>query len=542
MWKSLWQKDTPLLGPPRTPSNAGRRRQLVIAGAASVVVVLLCVGVAEYFTCFSGMCKLYATNEATTKAVTDYDIDFQMFANPGRGFYKHFGTYTPDYTPLDATTLTSIRTDQKFTIILRLIYLNAFAGNITVSSPISDAVLQNIKDDFATLRKVGMKAVLRFAYAKPEIPHDHLGEYGDSDLGTCKMHIDQLSPILKENSDIIAILQFGFIGQWGEGSYTDYFGLYPTDSDWDLRHQLLSYLLAATDSQKTKIQVRTPQYKLKTIGDAAITKQECDTQADNCRVGFHNDCFLSSDSDWGTWKNKDVEYPYVKQQSQYIPSGGEVCHRDPPRSQCGVAQEEMAMFHYTYLNRDYNVEVLNDWINVGKCFDKVAARLGYYFYMTKAAVETAWKGDQTYQVGASFVNAGYSAPLAGYKLHVVFRQEQQSGGLRKAFVADLSSMDGMYSREWMPDTTVNVAATFNPNSDMTDGKYGVYVWLVDESASLKYVPQFSVEFDTSKISSAATWDAAVGMNKIGVLDFTSGSTAGSGGVDLVYDATLSAVV
>jgi hypothetical protein len=37
-------------------------------------------------------------------------------------------------------------------------------------------------------------------------------------------HITQLAPVFKKNADVIAVLQEGFIGIWGENYYTDYFG------------------------------------------------------------------------------------------------------------------------------------------------------------------------------------------------------------------------------------------------------------------------------------------------------------------------------
>ena len=37
-------------------------------------------------------------------------------------------------------------------------------------------------------------------------------------------HIDQLSPILGRNADVILAVQHGLIGTWGGGYYTDHFG------------------------------------------------------------------------------------------------------------------------------------------------------------------------------------------------------------------------------------------------------------------------------------------------------------------------------
>ena len=42
----------------------------------------------------------------------------------------------------------------------------------------------------------------------------------DAPLSVILQHLDQLKPILQENKDVIAVLQAGFIGSWGEWYYT----------------------------------------------------------------------------------------------------------------------------------------------------------------------------------------------------------------------------------------------------------------------------------------------------------------------------------
>ena len=67
------------------------------------------------------------------------------------------------------------------------------------------------------------------------------------------------------------------------------------------------------------------------------------------RTGHHNDCFLASDTDYGTYNapysstNTD-EYEYLAQETKYTSMGGKTCNLNPPRSSCDKAKEELELF------------------------------------------------------------------------------------------------------------------------------------------------------------------------------------------------------
>ena len=75
--------------------------------------------------------------------------------------------------------------------------------------------LTKLNTGFANLRKQGLKAVVRFAYNYPETESDYLNAQ-DATLSRVKRHITQLQPVLQANADVIAAVQGGFIGAWGE--------------------------------------------------------------------------------------------------------------------------------------------------------------------------------------------------------------------------------------------------------------------------------------------------------------------------------------
>src|SRR5690606_17462643 len=134
--------------------------------------------------------------------------------------------------------------------------------------------------------------------------------YGDAPVHIVLQHVQQLKPLLHKNADVIAVLQEGFIGIWGENYFTDYFGDASDngagvilDSNWQHRNRLLQALLDALPATRT-VQVRTPQIKQRfvygpraSINAAPLTEKEFLHGGYASRVGFHNDCFLASPDD-----------------------------------------------------------------------------------------------------------------------------------------------------------------------------------------------------------------------------------------------------
>src|SRR5690606_12264941 len=108
--------------------------------------------------------------------------------------------------------------------------------------------LEEIEAGFAKVRAEGAKHVLRFAY--------NFGPYPDSEpdasLEWVLAHIEQLTPLIQENVDVIATLQAGFIGAWGEW-HTSTNGL---DNITD-KTEVLDALLAALPESRT-VQLRYP--------------------------------------------------------------------------------------------------------------------------------------------------------------------------------------------------------------------------------------------------------------------------------------------
>src|SRR6478752_9420928 len=218
------------------------------------------------------------------------------FPNPERGFYRVAETFASNYTALDVEQMKTWRTlqqadDGNYEVYSTLVFRNIVLEGYTNKSLPQD-LLTNISNDLTAARDAGMKLVLRFCYTvtanSGSCPEGFIcPEYGDAPKNIVLQHIAQLKPLLQDNADVIACLQMGFIGTWGENYYSDYFGDTSSkgkgklvDKNWSDKIEVLKALLNALP-QNRMIQVRTPQMKQRYVyGVNALTSAKPLTDAE----------------------------------------------------------------------------------------------------------------------------------------------------------------------------------------------------------------------------------------------------------------------
>ena len=286
----------------------------------------------------------------------NYNADATNFPNPGRGFY-----HADDQ--LEPATIATYPAEG-ITLVLREYHIDEFRD-----TRIPVWYLWNIQRDLNNLRNAGLKAILRFRYTAKT-----LKPYNDAPLSIVLMHIKQLEPVLRQNSDVIFTFQAGFIGAWGEWYYTDYFSASPgniTEQNWIDRRTMVDSLLSMLPPE-IMVNVRTPDYKKHLLNEESynpVTIDEAYTDLPVARISHHNDCFLASVSDVGTYTDTTVQKPYLAEDTKYTVIGGETCGQSG-YSHCENALKELKRFHWSYLNRDYHQGVIGDWIDEG-CYPAI---------------------------------------------------------------------------------------------------------------------------------------------------------------------------
>ena len=409
-----------------------------------------------------------------------------IFANPERGFYQVNEVTTSSYQALNQTWMQNLRTQSGVSLVFHMVYLDNF-----VNADLSQSFLDALGTDFTTMRKAGVKAVVRFAYTP-----NSTKPYGDASKTRVLGHIAQLKPVLFANSDVIAVLQAGFIGAWGEWYYTDYFGDNGTisASQWTDRQDVVNALLDALDLGRP-IQLRTPAFKQHFYGAAALTSTESFTGASKARVGHHNDCFVASADDMGTYANVTADMAYLTQENLYVPQGGETCATST-YSGWSNALTDMTNLHWSFLNSGYHPDVLASW---GTSIDIAKRKLGYRLSLATGAYAAQAPAGSEFDVQLTLRNDGFAPPFAPRELNLILR------GSSASFIAKLPDDP----RRFVPGAAATVARKICLPQSVPTGTYELLLALADPIPALNARPEYSI-----RLANQNTWEAATGYNKL----------------------------
>lgn len=418
----------------------------------------------------------------------NYTASNQNFANPERGFYHHTETSSSNYSPLSVNQLENWRENENVTLILRIFYLDGF-----INTSISNSYLNNMQADFDKIRQAGIKCVVRFAYS-----NNTNGAY-DASKAQMLSHINQVAPYLSNNSDIISVVQAGFIGVWGEWYYTDHFGINPSSTDYDNRKEIVEALLNALPTDRM-VQLRTPTFKRQMYNTSPINGiLSIENSSSINRLGHHNDCFLASATDFGTYDNTNVEYPYLEQETRFTAMGGETCAQNEPRSGCSTAVDEMELFHWSYLNADYHPNVLNGFDNNG-CLETIQNRLGYRFELKNGSFPVTVTN--SLDININLFNKGFASLYNPRNAYIVLRHVGTDDEYQIPLTTD--------PRIWEASTSeINLSETLILPENIVDGDYNLYMYLPDADSTLSSRPEYAVRFANTNL-----WESTTGYNDL----------------------------
>ncbi|GJQ44191.1 MAG: hypothetical protein JETCAE03_36890 [Ignavibacteriaceae bacterium] len=426
-----------------------------------------------------------------------YQPTDEIFINPERGFYTQLTTYNTQ-SPITLSSLNNIKSQGR-SIILRMYYLTNFR-NVSLSQ----AMLTMIANDFNTIRQAGMKCILRFAYS------DNIGQ-PDAPLNIILNHIDQMKPIFQQIGDVIMVMQAGFIGAWGEW-HSSTNGLDNVAS----RRAILFKILDALPSDRM-VQVRTPKFKQEIFENVnPIPPDSAFMETYYTRTGHHNDCFLASWDDYGTYTDTTSEKQYLSDDCLFVPMGGETCNPSP-FSGCDNAVYQMRRLRWTYLNAGYHPTVLNNW-TVNGCMNDIKRSLGYRFELLEGNYTNSLKPGDTFDFNLKLVNQGNASLFNPRDVELILI-EKNSG---QKYVCKLP----VDPRHWKPNDTTELNFQIGILNNQPLGNYDLFLNLPDADSNLHFNPSYSV-----RVANLNLWDAQNGYNKLNlelVIDSTSTGTPYSG--------------
>ena len=429
--------------------------------------------------------------EGLTKITfTEDDSDFP---NPERGFYTDC-YFTKPSSSFSVKTLQGYRAEGR-----SIAFFQFWIGNYW-NQDLPKSYLDCISTAFSNARQAGVKALVRFGYFNSSFDWKNLTtpKPWDATEEQVLSHIAQVKPILQANADVLLCLQAGFVGWWGEWYYTDHFVFRPSsDQDYEPRRRVMDALLDAVPASR-QVAVRTPTFKLKMLRINTTDTLTCKTAFKNtpkARICGHNDCFLNSEDDSGTF-NDNAEREFWEGDTNYTFMGGETCGVSS-YSGCKNALVQMAKQHYTYLNNGYNGDVLTSWEDNG-CREEINRRLGYRLVLREAYITPEITAGNKMRAVFKISNVGFASPINPRGLELIL--VPSSGKKTVVTVKDENP------RFWLSGKTVMFETEFNAPAQ---GNYTLYLNLPDPESTLHDNPDYSI-----RLANKNTWESSTGYNKV----------------------------
>ncbi|NOK64049.1 MAG: hypothetical protein GFH27_549409n23 [Chloroflexi bacterium AL-W] len=424
---------------------------------------------------------LPAVSAAEQQTIT-YKASNEDFRNPERGFYTTANI-------IDTQGLDWVYQDG-YTVIRAYTRLDAYRNQELPASFLDD-LEQGL--DFA--REAGIKIILRFSY--------NFGSDPDAPLDRVLQHIEQLRPILVDNADVIAFMEAGFIGAWGEWHSST------NNLDTPANRKVILEALLDALPEKRMVVLRYPTDIIEQF-PIPLTVDQAFNGSNQARVGHHNDCFLSNIEDSGTYwppERRDEFKDYLETIGFWTPFGGETCQITPDehRTDCPTTLDEMARFRWDTINDEFYEGAINRWKSEG-CYDEIAKRLGYRYQLLSATAPQQVVVGDAVQLILEMKNSGFSSIYNPRVVELVFRA-QTTGEEYKIVLSDY----GEDTRLWLPKggKTKELDITANLPANLAPDMYDVLFNLPDPEPALNGRPEYSI-----RLANQEVWEAETGYNNL----------------------------
>jgi len=467
---------------------------LVTTDAIKLSLVAQCALVAA-FACFLVL-PVYAVAQGSITVT--YDVDSGNFTNPERGWHEQINPYyTSDVTanPITTTQLDKYR-DDNLTLVSKYYLIKDF-----VDSPISQSYLDNqVINDLNVCRQSGFKLIPRFTYNFNQNISNK-----NASIDRVLQHIEQLRPIFQQHWDVIAFVESGFIGKWGEwhgssNDLTDFRALNNTS------HDIIDKLLDVIPSQR-HILLRLPQYKIdNNYYPNPLKPSNAFSCTEQARIGYNNDGWLHDDTDWGTWEagRQKAQETYVAADALYVPMSGEPANGSA-YAQARDALSDVEKFHWSSMSRNHwDARDIYDHWKSEREYDDIERLMGYRFVLLNATLPLSVRQGGDLTLTLQIRNDGATRPYNPRMFEVILRHHASGTIYRVAY-------DESDVRLWLPGPGETKTLTFHKALPQAIklGAYDVLLNLADPAPNLYSDPRYSI-----RLANVGLWEQDTGFNSL----------------------------
>ena len=282
-------------------------------------------------------------------------------------------------------------------------------------------------------------------------------------------------------------------------------------NDPDASRSLFLHLMDKTPVSRMVV-VRYPALKQALFQSSEpLTAESAYSDSAFSRTGHHNDCFLSSANDVGTYNRGGLkmadELTYLETDTLHTLFGGESCALHA-RSLPDNAIPEMERLHVSYLNSSYHPDVLQRWRDQS-VMDTIEKRMGARFVLESLVLPNKGTSGKDVTFAFTLTNHGFASLYNTRPVFLVLRDAEQK---EKARVP----LAGIDPRLWKPSVCTRFAATVTLPKDLPVGEYSWHLHLPDASprlASASPCASRTRRFGMTKPESIASWPTGRSRNR-----------------------------
>lgn len=476
----------------------------------SVLLILFFV----FNTVNSSCQKNQMINQDNNTTTVNYLADSTHMANPERGWYHYFmapccdnppNTINGPHYPLSLSDLLSYRNGtEKITVIKDAWKIQNWTSDIPQS------YLNQLSKDLATIRQAGMKVQVRILYNWSIIP-------GDAPAKWILRHMDQLTPIIQNNLDVIMCMEAGVFGTCSEGCCGSVY-LGKANNGWtslaDSAKLVYAKILDAIGEDRM-FALRYPRLKFDMMdwengnnfpaNAIPLAESNAFEGTMQARIGFADQNFGGDINHYGMFNSwEEPERNFMAGDSKYVIVTGEPSANTPYNRINGYT--DLKKYHFTIFNSggDGWSEIKSSWQSSGQ-YDKIDRSLGYRFSLVSATIPATISLGSTFNMSMDMVNNGFAGIMNPRKVEIIFRNT--STGAKYVIDIDI----GKGNRLWLPGPgetkTLEITGGI---PDIIPGKYEVILNLPDPYPSIHDRPEYSI-----RLANQNVWEESTGYNLLG---------------------------
>ncbi len=395
-------------------------------------------------------------------------------------------------------------------------------GNYTpgVDYDLDETFFRNFRQTLDHCRRNGSTIAIRFRYDANGYTNPEPATYE-------KMveHIEQIRAdgFLEDYKDIIAYVETGFVGSWGE----HWGGKYCSMPD---KAKLVDILLDVVPKE-IPITVRTPLTFATWAGieESELGEYISEPGSDASRIGLYNDGYMGSDSDLGTYHDRERDTTWLGRQAVTTYFGGEFSGNLEFTKQYETylpenAIPEMYKTHLSYINSNiyqlykdyifgeqYDVEDVDNSAYYGETvFKFMRDHLGYRFVIRDSDLSAQVEQGEILTLRADIENTGFANPIMAQKAELIL--EKDGNYIRTDVDID--------TRKWYSRTTATPEFQMKIPGGLETGEWNVYLKLSIGNNTIDQMHMRSVHFANDGV-----WNPALGANYFGSFTVTKGHDA-----------------